>query len=170
VRAAAASWCRFFVHVGTYRGRARASTCCPAGDARRGVRKLCGSRVCGGLTCVAASRVRVRRRAGQDIRTQNVTACLAISNIVKSTLGPVGLDKMLVRVRVLPHVRGGARGRRAAVAAAARARCHSPPLYYGVCVLSACARRWSTAVVTLCVVATVRCWRGVVARWTTLAR
>lgn len=35
--------------------------------------------------------------AGQDIRSQNVTACLAIANIVKSTLGPVGLDKMLVR-------------------------------------------------------------------------
>lgn len=30
------------------------------------------------------------------MRTQNVTAALAISNIVKSSLGPVGLDKMLV--------------------------------------------------------------------------
>lgn len=36
------------------------------------------------------------RVSGQDIRTQNVTACVAISNIVKSSLGPVGLDKMLV--------------------------------------------------------------------------
>ena len=36
-------------------------------------------------------------RTGQDIRSQNVTACIAIANIVKSTLGPVGLDKMLVR-------------------------------------------------------------------------
>lgn len=36
------------------------------------------------------------RTSGQDIRTQNVTACIAIANIVKSTLGPVGLDKMLV--------------------------------------------------------------------------
>ena len=36
------------------------------------------------------------RTTGQDVRTQNVTACLAIANIVKSSLGPVGLDKMLV--------------------------------------------------------------------------
>lgn len=36
------------------------------------------------------------RTSGQDVRTQNVTSCLAISNIVKSSLGPVGLDKMLV--------------------------------------------------------------------------
>lgn len=36
------------------------------------------------------------RTTGQDIRTQNVMATLAIANIVKSSLGPVGLDKMLV--------------------------------------------------------------------------
>lgn len=36
------------------------------------------------------------RTSGQDIRTQNVTAALAIANIVKSSLGPTGLDKMLV--------------------------------------------------------------------------
>jgi T-complex protein 1 subunit alpha len=52
------------------------------------------------------------RTSGQDVRTQNgsvtscgvfrrsfaaaVTACMALSNIVKSSLGPVGLDKMLV--------------------------------------------------------------------------
>ena len=36
------------------------------------------------------------RLSGQSIRTQNVTACSAIANIVKSSLGPVGLDKMLV--------------------------------------------------------------------------
>eukprot|EP01006_Ploeotia_vitrea_P058664 TRINITY_DN69939_c0_g1_i1.p1 TRINITY_DN69939_c0_g1~~TRINITY_DN69939_c0_g1_i1.p1 ORF type:complete len:551 (-),score=26.99 TRINITY_DN69939_c0_g1_i1:147-1799(-) len=36
------------------------------------------------------------RTCGQDIRTQNVTAVTAIANIVKSSLGPVGLDKMLV--------------------------------------------------------------------------
>jgi len=34
--------------------------------------------------------------SGQDVRQQNVTACSAIANIVKSSLGPVGLDKMLV--------------------------------------------------------------------------
>jgi T-complex protein 1 subunit alpha len=36
------------------------------------------------------------RTSGDDIRTQNVTAAMAISNIVKTSLGPVGLDKMLV--------------------------------------------------------------------------
>ncbi|EJD75307.1 T-complex protein 1 subunit alpha [Loa loa] len=37
-----------------------------------------------------------KRTSGQSVRTQNVMAALAISNIVKSSLGPVGLDKMLV--------------------------------------------------------------------------
>eukprot|EP01041_Mallomonas_annulata_P000690 gene690-1319_t len=36
------------------------------------------------------------RISGQDVRTQNVTAAMSIANIVKSSLGPVGLDKMLV--------------------------------------------------------------------------
>jgi len=36
------------------------------------------------------------RTTGQDVRTANVTAVMAIANIVKSSLGPVGLDKMLV--------------------------------------------------------------------------
>merc|ERR1711971_1039561 len=36
------------------------------------------------------------RKSGQDVRTQNVMAASSISNIVKSSLGPVGLDKMLV--------------------------------------------------------------------------
>ncbi|CAN1248790.1 T-complex protein 1 subunit alpha [Linum perenne] len=36
------------------------------------------------------------RQSGQDVRAQNVMACQAIANIVKSSLGPVGLDKMLV--------------------------------------------------------------------------
>ncbi|KAG9318517.1 TCP-1/cpn60 chaperonin family-domain-containing protein [Chiua virens] len=36
------------------------------------------------------------RVTGQDIRDQNVTAALSIANIVKSSLGPLGLDKMLV--------------------------------------------------------------------------
>lgn len=36
------------------------------------------------------------RTSGQDVRTQNVTAAMAIANIVKTSLGPVGLDKMLV--------------------------------------------------------------------------
>lgn len=37
-----------------------------------------------------------QRTSGADVRDQNVTAALSISNIVKSSLGPVGLDKMLV--------------------------------------------------------------------------
>lgn len=36
------------------------------------------------------------RRTGRDVRSQNVMAAQSISNIVKSSLGPVGLDKMLV--------------------------------------------------------------------------
>ncbi|CAH3171148.1 unnamed protein product [Porites lobata] len=36
------------------------------------------------------------RTTGENIRMQNVTAVTAIANIVKSSLGPVGLDKMLV--------------------------------------------------------------------------
>lgn len=36
------------------------------------------------------------RESGADVRTSNVTAALAVANIVKSSLGPVGLDKMLV--------------------------------------------------------------------------
>lgn len=36
------------------------------------------------------------RQTGQDVRSQNVMACQAIANIVKTSLGPVGLDKMLV--------------------------------------------------------------------------
>lgn len=34
--------------------------------------------------------------AGEDVRDQNVTATQAVANVVKSSLGPVGLDKMLV--------------------------------------------------------------------------
>jgi T-complex protein 1 subunit alpha len=40
--------------------------------------------------------VRGEVTSGQDVRQQNVMACTAIANIVKSSLGPVGLDKMLV--------------------------------------------------------------------------
>ncbi|KAF9521068.1 hypothetical protein BS47DRAFT_1374564 [Hydnum rufescens UP504] len=36
------------------------------------------------------------RVSGQDIRDQNVLAAQSIANIVKSSLGPLGLDKMLV--------------------------------------------------------------------------
>jgi len=36
------------------------------------------------------------RSTGQSVRTENVMAASAIANIVKSSLGPVGLDKMMV--------------------------------------------------------------------------
>jgi T-complex protein 1 subunit alpha len=36
------------------------------------------------------------RESGEDVRVGNVTAAIAVANIVKSSLGPVGLDKMLV--------------------------------------------------------------------------
>lgn len=36
------------------------------------------------------------RTSGSSVRTQNVMAASSIANIVKSSLGPVGLDKMLV--------------------------------------------------------------------------
>ncbi|KAH9397874.1 T-complex protein 1 subunit alpha [Tyrophagus putrescentiae] len=43
------------------------------------------------LLSVAGHRV-----SGQNVRTQNVMAASAIANVVKSSLGPIGLDKMLV--------------------------------------------------------------------------
>lgn len=36
------------------------------------------------------------RSTGMEVRTQNVTAALSVANVVKSSLGPIGLDKMLV--------------------------------------------------------------------------
>lgn len=36
------------------------------------------------------------RTSGQEIRDQNVMAVQSVANIVKSSLGPVGLDKMIV--------------------------------------------------------------------------
>jgi len=37
-----------------------------------------------------------QREQGQDVRSQNIIAVTALANIVKSSLGPQGLDKMLV--------------------------------------------------------------------------
>ena len=34
--------------------------------------------------------------SGDDVRTQTVLAAQTVANVVKSSLGPVGLDKMLV--------------------------------------------------------------------------
>jgi len=36
------------------------------------------------------------RQKGEDVRTSNVTACIALANIIKTSFGPTGLDKMLV--------------------------------------------------------------------------
>jgi len=36
------------------------------------------------------------RTSGDSVRTQNVMAAASLANIVKSSLGPLGLDKMLV--------------------------------------------------------------------------
>ncbi|CAH0583249.1 unnamed protein product [Chrysodeixis includens] len=47
-------------------------------------------------TLAAALSVAGTRTSGASVRTQNVMAAAAIANIVKSSLGPVGLDKMLV--------------------------------------------------------------------------
>ena len=49
------------------------------------------------------------RQSGQDVRTQNVMAVAAIANIVKTSLGPVGLDK--VRTAAAPEGRACAPSR-----------------------------------------------------------
>uniref|UniRef100_A0A061S0E0 T-complex protein 1 subunit alpha n=1 Tax=Tetraselmis sp. GSL018 TaxID=582737 RepID=A0A061S0E0_9CHLO len=43
-----------------------------------------------------ALQIQGERTSGNDVRAQNITAVTAVANIVKSSLGPVGLDKMLV--------------------------------------------------------------------------
>ena len=47
-------------------------------------------------TVQAALTLRGDRATGQDVRIQNVMAASSISNIVKSSFGPVRLDKMMV--------------------------------------------------------------------------
>jgi T-complex protein 1 subunit alpha len=42
-----------------------------------------------------ALQIRGVRTNRQDVRTSNVMAVLAVANIVKSSLGPVGLDKVI---------------------------------------------------------------------------
>jgi T-complex protein 1 subunit alpha len=39
------------------------------------------------------------RESGKDVRQNNATAVQAVANIVKSSLGPVGLDKVRRRRR-----------------------------------------------------------------------
>lgn len=48
------------------------------------------------MASLSALSVLGERKSGQSIRQQNVMAAQSIANIVKSSLGPVGLDKMLV--------------------------------------------------------------------------
>jgi T-complex protein 1 subunit alpha len=43
-----------------------------------------------------SSLITVFRFKGNDARKQNCTAAIAIANVIKSSLGPVGLDKMIV--------------------------------------------------------------------------
>ena len=61
------------------------------------------------------------RTSGNDVITQNsmvcevdcyslAMACMAVANIVKSSLGPVGLDKMLVRAAFCDLCLGGQGG------------------------------------------------------------
>ena len=37
-----------------------------------------------------------QRQTGENVRVQNVRAAMAVANVVRSSLGPIGLDKMLV--------------------------------------------------------------------------
>jgi T-complex protein 1 subunit alpha len=50
----------------------------------------------GGQKTQRALGINGTRVTGQDVRKENVTAALAVANIIKTSLGPVGLDKMLV--------------------------------------------------------------------------
>jgi len=43
-----------------------------------------------------ASTIDGTRESGDDVRSSNVMACVALANIVKTSFGPQGLDKMLV--------------------------------------------------------------------------
>ena len=44
----------------------------------------------------AVSVINGERVSGNEIRSQNVQAAVSVSNIVRTSLGPVGLDKMMV--------------------------------------------------------------------------
>ena len=47
-----------------------------------------------GMAGAGALQLQGDRTSGQDIRTANTMAVAAVANIVKSSLGPVGLDKV----------------------------------------------------------------------------
>lgn len=48
------------------------------------------------MAALAPARLQIQgeRQSGEDVRSQNTMAVSAIANIVKSSLGPVGLDKV----------------------------------------------------------------------------
>ena len=48
------------------------------------------------MSALGSLAVAGQRMQGESVRTQNVMAAATIANMVKSSLGPVGLDKMLV--------------------------------------------------------------------------
>ena len=59
----------------------------------------------GSVQTPGALQLQGERTSGQDIRTQNVMAVAAVANIVKSSLGPVGLDK--VHHQCIPAIMDG---------------------------------------------------------------
>lgn len=64
--------------------------------------------------------------SGSDIRDQNVAATQAIANVVKSSFGPSGLDKMMVDdIGVCCRLVGGAKAhRKTAADQALGCHCH----------------------------------------------
>ena len=52
-----------------------------------------------GIRGPGALQIMGERTSGQDVRTANVMAVAAVANIVKSSLGPVGLDKVLLSAK-----------------------------------------------------------------------
>ncbi len=56
-----------------------------------------------GIQGPGALQLQGERTSGQDVRTANVMAVAAVANIVKSSLGPVGLDKVRKGFRIYMH-------------------------------------------------------------------
>merc|ERR1711915_574615 len=48
------------------------------------------------MTAESVLSIQGKRSSGTSVRTENVIAASSVANIVKSSLGPVGLDKMIV--------------------------------------------------------------------------
>ena len=56
-----------------------------------------------GIQGPGALQLQGERTSGQDVRTANVMAVAAVANIVKSSLGPVGLDKVRMASEIYTH-------------------------------------------------------------------